>query len=376
VVTSPFRITVYTGGFGRVGWIGDPLVVRATPRHNAIGTCEITLPMSHRRVTDLVANGARVVVEYDGEHLISGRVAAYRGDRSGRFVATIQDDFRLLHSVLGWPVPGSAITSQTAAAYHIVSGPAETVVKTFVQANAVTRLGLPVTVAADGARGDSIRVKMRMHPLADRLFPAVDKAGIGVTVRQVGSGLVVDCYEPTTYPRTLKASAAVVRDWTITASAPKVTRAALGADGDGTARTFRASVDTAREAAYDDVIETFVDARDLDHTDGGFTTEAGERMTDALNEGAPLRGVSLTLAETPHFRYGTAVHVGDIVPVEVSPGLVVTEVLREAVLEYTARDGLRVSPAVGDTSSGNPIRTTTSAIAALARGLRNQNARS
>lgn len=375
-MSSPFKIAVYTGGFDRVGWIGDPLAVKATPRHNAIGTCEITLPISHRRVADLIADGARVVVEYDGEHLISGRVASYRGSRSGQFTATIQDDFRILHSVLGWPVPGSAITSQSSSAYHIVSGPAETVVKTFVSANAVTRLGLPVTVAADGARGSTIRVKMRMHPLADRLFPAVDKAGIGVTVRQVGAGLVVDCYEPTTYPRTLKASAAVVRDWTFVGTAPKSTRVVGQFDGEGTARHFRDRVSAPRESAFSDVIEVAVDARDLDHADPSFTTDANDRMDEALAEGAHARGISLTLAETPHFRYGTAVHVGDVVPVEVAQGVVVTEVLREVVLSYTAREGLRVTPAVGDTSAQSPIRTTTKAIAALARGLRDLNARS
>jgi hypothetical protein len=370
-MVSAFKVTLYTKAFDRIGWVGDVLSLRATIRHNALSLFDFTVRSSHKYADALLTPGTRVVVEYEGAHLISGPVRQWAGDMaSGSLTFTVEDDFRLLSRILGWPVPGSAIASQSGAAYHTVTDNAETVVKTFVGDNA-TRLALPVTVATDLGRGDVIKVKVRMHPLADRLFPKVDKAGIGVTVRQSGAGLVVDCYEPATYPRTLTVASGIVRDWSIASVGPKSTRAIVGGGGEGTAREFRRVIDSTLEAAWGDKVEVFVDARDTTDDD-----ELDQRAQDAIDEGVPTRGLSVTLAETTNFKYGAAFNVGDIVTIEVVPGLTVTDVLREVVLTWDTTDGLRVRPAVGDPNGTDPINVITKKVAALARGLRNQNARS
>lgn len=371
MVSSPFKITLYTKTFGRIGWVGDALSIRAVIRHNALSVFDFTVRSTHRYAEALVTPGTRVVVQYNGAHLISGPVRRWSGSMSsGSLSFTVEDDFRLLHRILGWPVPGSAITAQSAAEYHTVTDNAETVVKTLVGANA-TRLGLPVTVATDLGRGDVCTVSVRMHPLADRLFPIVDAAGVGVTVRQVGTGLVLDCYAPTTYPRTLTAASGVIRDWSIVSAGPNVTRTAIGGGGEATARKFRAVTNAPLESEWGDRIEEFVDARDT--SDNAVMDQRGQ---DAITEGAPTRGLSVTLAESKHFRYGGAFQVGDIVPLEVGPGLTVTDVIREVVMTEDPEDGVRVSPSAGDPNLTSPIRLVTNNIAALARGIRNQNARS
>lgn len=341
----PFGITVFDKAFGRRGFVGDPTALVTTVRHNAIGTSTLTLPADHRRVADLAARGARVVITYDGQHLLSGPVRRLRavGPRSSSTVAVdVEDDLRLLFRVLGWPNPAAALTAQTPA-YDKRSGPAETVLKGYVTANAVTRLGLPVTVAPNLARGGSISTALRFNPLADKLLLAVDQAGLGVTVRQSGAGLLLDVYEPTTYPRTLTERSGVVVTWEFSTAGPTVTRGVTGDQGELTARSFTAFSDPARESEFGDVIEVFRDARDT-----AAPAEVAARSAETLAEGAPKTGIKVELAETKTFRYGSTVRVGDRVPLEVGPGFTHTDVLREAVLSFTRDQGLVVTPVVGE----------------------------
>lgn len=350
----PFRVTVYDKTLQRLGMVGDPAAVRVVARHNAPSAAELTVRSDHRLLPALLTAGARVRVDYDGGFLLSGPVRDVAGQgpaAEGTITFQIEDDWRVLASVLGWPVPGSALDSQTVA-YDTRTGPAETVLKDFVTANAVTRLGRPIIVPATQGRGATITVSMRMHALADRLYPALDQAGIGVTVQQAGpaqqgTGLALDVYEPAVYPRPLTEASGVVQAWAWSRTAPGATRVVAGDQGEAEARSFTTTADTPREAAWGDVIERFIDARDTDDP-----AEVTQRRAEFLAEHDVRYGLALTLAETQHFRYdptgAAGVRVGDQVTVEVGPGITVTDVLREAVLSWTAEDGVQVTPVIGE----------------------------
>lgn len=354
-------------------WIGDPIRLTATPRHNQQPTGAITIPLDHGRFGPLQTPGARVVVRYRDEHLLGGPVRSMRtegGALDRRAIFEIEDDWRLLTRLLAWQVPAAAITAQSGAEHHVVTGPAETVVKTLLGA-AITRTGAPITVATDQGRGEVITVRARMARPADVLLPLIDQAGIGVTVQQTGAGWVLDVYEPSTWPGVLSEAGGTLVDLSWSRTAPTATRVVLGADGEGTDRTFRALVDSALETQWGDVVEVFVDARDLKSADGGFTDAATTRMAAALAAGAPLTGLSVSLAEAGRFRYGGAsgVHVGDLVAVELTPGAApVTDVLRSATLTWD-RTGARVTPVVGERRD-DPDEATARAIAAAHQAIR------
>lgn len=377
-MTRDVEVLVYDKAFGSRQWIGDPIYVTATPRHNQQPTATIALAADDPKVALLSSTGARCVIRYRDEHMVGGPVRLRRGQGiSGQGVRLfdVADDWRLTSRVLLWQVPGSAITAQSASEYHIVTGPAETVVKTLLGA-AITRMGLPVTVATDLGRGATISVQARMSTPVDVLYPLADQAGIGITVRQVGAGLVLDCYEPADTPITLseKGGTLTELDWSI--SAPEVTRVVAGFDGEGTARHFRTRVDAALEAALGDVIEVFVDARDLKHDDPGFEAAATARMQAAIAAGSAKAGLSVSLAETSRFRYGGAngVHVGDPLTVPMVGGPGITDVLREATLTWS-KDGTRVTPVIGDRRD-DPDMTFARAVASVARAQRTQQTRS
>jgi hypothetical protein len=366
--SSPFLITLYDKDFVRQGWLGDPESLNVSVTHNGGGSATFTTGARNQKLNVLMERGARVRIAYRGEHLISGPVRAKSGKGpalDGSITFTVQDDFRLFHRILGWPAPGNAINAQTSA-YHVITGPAESVLKSVVGWNAITRLGEPVTYAPDLGRGADITCSFRFHPLADLLFPKVDGAGIGATVKQDEGGLIVDCYEPSTYPRVLTEAGGNVVEWSWTSAEAEATNVVVGGAGDGTARVFNAFTDETLYGALGERIEIFKDATDT--TDSGVM---GQRAAEAFKETAVKDGLSVKLAETSVFRYGGehGVHVGDRVTLTVGDGLTITDTLRTVALAWTRDAGLTVTPAIGEISN-NTDRVFALKLAAVAAGVR------
>jgi hypothetical protein len=368
VSENPFKITLFDKAYERQGWLGDPESVDVQVNHNAIGQAVLAVGSSNAKLPLLLERGARMTIDYQDEQLISGPIRAKAGKGpalDGSITLTCVDDFRLFHRILGWPVPAAALTAQSSE-YHTITGPAETVLKTVVTANAITRLGEPITVAPDLGRGAVITATFRFHPLADRLFPAVEAAGIGVSVKQTGTGLVVDCYTPATHPRTLTEAGGVITDWSWTAAEAEATHVVVGGQGEGTARTFAGFSDAALATAIGERIEVFRDARDTEDGD-----VYAERATETFAETAAKAGLSVKFSETSVFRYGGpgGVHKGDKVSLQVGAGLAITDTLRSASFSWTRNNGLEVTPAIGEISD-NPDRQFAKAIAAIAAGVR------
>lgn len=355
VIDSPFVLTIYDKAFVRRGWVGDYEQFTVTPRHLAIGTASLTVAADHPRLPHLLADGARMTVDYDRQQILSGPITAQQGTfptSTSTVTITVEDDIEILGQVLGWPVPGAAIGAQSAQTHDVRTGPAETVIKQLVQANAVGRLALPLTIAPSPtpARGSTVTAQIRMEQLRDVLIPLATAGGVGISVRQVGPGLVLDCYVPTVRPRVLSEESGVLVGGSWSKRRASATRVVVGGQGDGTARVFRLVTDPALETALGTKLEAFRDA-----TDTGSPIQLDDRGRQTLAEGAPAAGISLQLAETATFRYGRTVRVGDIVTVQLATGVTVTDVLGSAVLTHSRTDGFAVSPRVGDdTASAEP----------------------
>lgn len=373
---SAFRISIYDKDRVFQGQIGNPSALAVTVRHNLISTLSMTVPLGHERLPSLMSDGARLRVSFKGEFLISGPIVADElttDGKSGSYTVSVEDDKRILWDIAGFPVPGSGVSSQSAAEYRTYTGDAETIIKDAVTENGVTRLAVPgLMVAPNLHRGAVVPggVALRMHPLADRMFPALEEAGIGVTVEQQGTALVFDVYEPVTHPRSLSTAGRTLKQVKMTRTRPKASRVIIGGQGEGTARTFRYLTDTAREAAYGMRAEVFRDARD----DGGAEV-MDARGAETLAENGPKNGVSLTLAGSGIFKYGPGgFHVGDRIPVKVTDDITITEVIRECTLKWVSRDYASVEPAIGELTD-RPERVTAQRLAAVARAQRDQERR-
>lgn len=350
-MVAPLQVTLYDKAFKRLGWIGDPEQVTVVPRHNQQPTASIQVANDHPRAADLVTPGCRVVVDYYGEQILSGPVDLSQGaaGSDGSITVQVQDDWCVLTDILGLPAPTKPLSAQTGNGgegngYDVRSGPAETVLKGYVRDNAAA-MGLSwLTVAPDLGRGSVISVQMRLTSLADQLVPLLDGAGIGVSVRQVDGGLVLDCYTPGTYPLVLTPGSGIVASAEWSLQRPAFTRYVAGGQGDQAARALAEYVDTAAESLWGTVRRGFVDA-----TDVTTTADLVARAQQATVEAAAKSGFSLSLAETASFRYGQSFRVGDQITVQLVPGAdPVTDVLREATISWSADNGLTVTPTVGE----------------------------
>lgn len=379
-MTSPFVLAVYDKDYNPQDWVGSPLRLEVTARFNAADSLTLTVENDDEQVGVLTAPGSRLTCHYrhdptdplNPKYLTSGAFVERRGSGALAGVREFEllSDFAYVMGIAGWPNPaGDASEQGDEEAYYTVSGPAETVVKTLVSVNA-TRLGMPVTCAPDLGRGADIEVSVRFHPLADRLFPAVTQAGIGVTVRQVGAGLVVDCYEPNVLTDALTEASGVVVGGSFTVTAPTITRVVALGGGVGVDRAVIDVVDADLENDWGMVLEARVDARDT--VDPAVMAS---RAAAKLAEGAPRASVSAELAETDDFRCFVTVNLGDSVPILMVDAPPITDTVTEATLTYDADDGLLVKPRVGAALTTYD-QITAAAIEAVAARTRDQDVRS
>lgn len=340
--------------------IGNPTSLVITPRvHPLVGTAVMSVPLSHPGVPALRADGARVVFTNtnDGDQPLSGPVHTAEIDsETESLTVTVWDDSWILGGVLGWQVPGAAITAQGSAEYKTYTGRAETVVKNVVRENGVNRLGIPgLVVAPDQGRGNVIDggASYRMHPIPDRIYPGLEMAGVGLRVKQVGADLVFDVYVPRTYPQVLSVDGRTVQSAKHTKTRPTASRVVIGGPGEGKERRYRQLVDTAREKQYGFTGEAYRDARDAkddSEVENVAVTNAtmDARGRETLTDAAATNGLSITLAESSIFGYGTqGVLVGDKVTVDVF-GTRITDTVNEARLELIAPGYVRATPTIGE----------------------------
>src|SRR5690625_313523 len=347
--SSPLRFTIYDRTYKRLGWVNNPRSADVTINHTVPSICTFALDEDHRWAQALATPGARVAVEYmgldDPKRLVSG-VVSTTGERDGAVgtvTFSVKDDKALWWELLGWVKPNGTLAQQgDDDSYYRISGTAEYVAKTLVTAN-MGHVALPLTVAPNGARGASIKVTLRMHPLADRILPAVDHAGIGLDAYQDGAGVRVDVYQPT----------------------DRSGRPALTEASD---RKFATVQDTAAETQWRVSIEQVRDARDVEDGDPQMEQTLIARGQEMLDEGAAQYALTATLAETATFRYGVAYGLGDILPVQLTGAPVITDRVRSINFSLTPDNGFVITPHVGVDDSIE--RVNAKYLAALARGVR------
>lgn len=336
---------------------------------NGISTASFTLDDDHDALPVVTADGARCGVWFRGVERFRGRVRETPGEGpGGTLTVHVESDLRKLWDWQGWPVPSAPVTAQTSE-YRIYTGPAETVVKNALAEN-FTRLGVPWTVAPTLGRGESTRVEFRMHPLADKLVPVLDANGLILTLKYTGTGVLVDVREAATVPGVLSLATGVPDSYVFNRTAPTMTRVVVGGRGEGVAREFITSVDTDREAAWGDIIEGFVDARNTDEG-ADLMLEAAQ----ALAEGAPRASIGTELMESDLLRYGVTYVEGDRIHVRLGQVDTVQPITAVQVTE-NPDDGVTVVPRIGDLDVDADVEVRLARdIARLAQGLRDQRRR-
>ena len=327
-----------------------PSSTKCTLRFNAAATAYLTVKDSHPVVPQLMDDGVRatvwmVSVEENvrtARRLLEGPIGDISGEGPyGTVTIPVIDDFDWFTKVLGWPKPGSPLSAQTDE-YARYSGPSDTRALTAIAQNA-TRLGLPWDVAPSPALGTAGTTELRMHPLADRIVPALnaDRLQLVIERNPLTDRWNVEVREGNSYPRPLTPESGALASWKWQRVRPKFTRIIVGGAGQGVEREFTRVIDAARESDLARILEGFDDSR---------MAEAGADLTPygqaSLDDAGTKAGISASLRETSWFRFPTAYDIGTRVPIRV--GAFETEdVITEIEITHTTGDGFRAEPKVG-----------------------------
>ena len=232
---------------------------------------------------------------------------------------------------------------------------------------AKTRVGKSLTVPATHGWGPTVTVGVRMHPLADRLFPTISSDDLVIRVLQLGAVRTLVVTQPAVLTRELTQESGVVVSGDLLKAPPKITRAIIGAGGEAEARLFRFKVNTGWETTYRRQIERFLDARDVAVDDPALETILTQRWTDAQAEFGPTVSVAAVLAETRRWRFGKTFQLGDKVTIQLANTDPLANYVREVKFSWSTA-GKTIVPIVGDWTDS----TNGAVLKAVAKSMRQQ----
>ena len=426
---SDLTIDVYSKDFEFLQPLSNPLdTTELIPKFNAKGTATLIVAPDASVNEFLQEDGARIVAHYRDEHLLSGMIRSDSGSLTpnGTVSYVVDDDYRILDGALAWvaptrPLQPAALADLGQAWQTGPAGPAgtttgqsghfvwpagidtaEAMIKHLIQANLVTRLGRPVTVLPNQDRGGNARtgglmstLTPRFGKLSEEIAPILEWSGLGLRVWQEdrGSGLLIDVFEPETWPSELDYSSGALAGGEYERHRPTATRVVAGGPGEGPDRAFRVVIDSALEDRYGDVIEEFVDATgatlewpssladafqvakyfllrsevstDLKNRFQNYLEAAAKKKLVELSASA---SISANLAETEAFSmYGPdGLRPGDLVPIATPAGPIVERI---SSVTLALSNGLTVTPTLGKMSADED-EAIWEAIAAIATGFR------
>lgn len=336
------------------GWTALSVVLR----YNDMGSWQLTAPVSPA-ARALATAGNGVIMQRNGVTLLSGPTTSYTeqwGDQdvgAGTLVMTGRDDLIDLVRELAEPDP--LVAGTPTQAYDRITGPAETVIRSYVNRNIglaarTGRVRHRMGQTAGLGQGATVTGNARYDNLLDLVRSLADAGGVGFRAVQNAGGIapLFDVYVPADRSATVVFSrtGGSLSAYSYTLSAPAVTRALVAGQGEGIARTLIQVTNSTVENDWDVVAHSFVDRRDTNDTDD-LTQEA----VGALVEGGATAGLSLTPIDLPSMTFGTHYGLGDVVSVDIDESTRITDVLMTVQLDADEQ-GERVSPVVGAGDTG------------------------
>lgn len=278
-----------------------------------------------------------------------------------------------------------------------VTGKAETVIKTLVQANLVdaaetVRRVPSFVVAEDLARGGTVTYQIVVkdaattdtvaatmgQTLMDMVRAVAAQSNIGVRIDLIGGQLVFDCYVPRDLSERVVFSEQLgnLRGYNLSDSTPTGNAVLMQ-----TGATSGAFVTSAGAGGTDPWRRVEVYSDQTATTDATQITQA---QTDALAQGAPVAKLAVTVIDLPKVRFGSddvdakiqGYREGDIVAADVREGVTYTDVVSAVQLTADASQQTyteTVTPTIGagDTDAGTD-QTVTAQITAQVRAIEKQ----
>lgn len=350
---DPITLWVRSPALQRVAPIEDYGRATLIPRFNDVGAWLIEgMPLAST-AAQLLVPGAGIVAMQGDTALLSGPLLfpEITWDQRGYTLnASGSDDMLAVYGRLAFPDPTSYPdgAGQWSVYSDDRSGPAETVMKEYVEANAgptalTDRRWSGLAVAADQGLGDAVSYSARNIVLGELLEQlALAGGGLRFNVVQVGTALEFDVTEPTDRSATARFSPTLgnLRGLKYGRKAAATNWVLVGGGGDGVARVFYTLGNSASITQWGFRLESFRDQRQTSDT-----TELMQAAQEQLETQGDQDGIELQPIDTELLEFGTGYQVGDVVTVIVD-GQPIADVVREARIELT-EGGTIVTPVVG-----------------------------
>lgn len=365
------------------------VTLAATLYYNAVGSWSMLVPYSDALWNIMMAGDFMVNINWRGLFSFGGKCEqpGYQdsipgstggvGSSVGPYIALSGSDYlALIANRIAYPAPGSAWSAQTAAAADTVSATRlETAIKHYVNGNvgpgalAARRHSL-LDIGADLARGPAISYSVKFGSGVDlnlldiiRALIAQSGSAMGVSVSRNSAThrLIFDCYVPRDlsgkawFSESLGNLTAV----SLSLTDPTVTDALV--QGAGTSFVSR----SASGKTQWNMTEQFIDSSS--ETDANNLATAAQ---SAIASGSAGPNLSATAADIPYLTFGRDYGLGDIVTIEVRPGVVYSDVITSVTLtaDPTQTPEISVVPTMG--WSSNATSTDQSIIGQLSARIR------
>ncbi|WP_327292438.1 siphovirus ReqiPepy6 Gp37-like family protein [Streptomyces sp. NBC_01198] len=341
----------------------EELSLKVQPTFNNVGTWSLSLAYDHPLTEALRTPGGGVIITGPTDVILSGPVvtptfATSAQDPAGTVTFDGVSDDVVLADMLAYPDPTNPDGAHQTLAHDVRSGPAETVIHAYVNANVgpsapVQRRKAKLTMGANLGRGPTVSKSARFPVLGNLLAEIAVVADLGFRVIQRDDVLVFETYLVSDKSREIRLDTrtGTLSGQKVAISPPGVTRAIVAGQGDLTERQFL-EVDTAEslaaEVAWGRRIEQFIDQRQTD--DWNELQQAGDEAM--ANSGFTSVAVQAIPMEDSVMEFGHDWYLGDKVTVVVEDQELASTATGMSLLADS--NGFKIGALLGDASGFDP----------------------
>ncbi|MEU8133232.1 siphovirus ReqiPepy6 Gp37-like family protein [Streptodolium elevatio] len=335
----------------------EDLRLELTDVFNNVGQWKLALAAENPLTDILRTPGSGLIITGPTDVLTSGpmvksELAATQEDPGGSVVFEGVSDTIILADALAFPEPANPDGASQTLAHDVRTGPVETVMHSFVNANIgpaapVARRKHTLTLGANLARGPAVVKSARFPVLGNLLTELAVLGGLGFRVVQRGARLAFETFAIADRSALIRLDVmnGTLSGQRVAISPPGATRAIVAGQGDLTNRQFlqvQTPESVAAEADWGRRIERFVDQRNTNDWDE--LQQAGDEVME--NEGATGIAVQVVPMEDSAMRIVHDWYLGDKVSVVVDDQELASTVT--GMVLKADSDGFRVGALLGD----------------------------
>jgi hypothetical protein len=310
-----YEIFIRDANLRRVGQITDFNKMEFIPRFNAVGSFALDLPTDSIAARELMNTNYGIIVKKDGGNIFSGTVKSRKRSFNGSndtMILSGKDDNNSLNIRLAFPAPSGIFTESD---YDVRSGPAETVMKQYVDYNCGASGLLErrlLSVEADTGLGSNVTGRARFNNLIDLLSSiALNGGNLGFKVVQIDDYLEFQVYQPTDKTRSAFFSPLLgnLASFDYSNDDPEANFVIVGGGGEGAARVILQKSNNDSLVKHGR-IESFVDQRNT--TD---SNELNQSANEELTNKAEKNTFTFTPIDTPQLAFNRDYGLGDRVSI-------------------------------------------------------------